>query len=47
VFTSEPFSTELKTEQAGVGRDDGASKGEFNPIFYKKSVTLVPNETLV
>ncbi|KAI0771037.1 Endonuclease/exonuclease/phosphatase [Trametes elegans] len=30
----------------GVGRDDGASAGEFSPIFYKKSdVDLVSNDT--
>lgn len=43
VLTGKPFSRrkkKLKTEQAGVGRDDGASKGEFNPIFYRKSVTF-------
>lgn len=32
----------LRTGQIGIGRDDGDSKGEFNPIFYKKSVTSVP-----
>ncbi|KAI0708506.1 Endonuclease/exonuclease/phosphatase [Earliella scabrosa] len=30
----------------GVGRDDGIAKGEFNPIFYKKSAfELVSNDT--
>jgi hypothetical protein len=22
--------------QVGVGRDDGKSRGEFNPIFYRR-----------
>ena len=36
-------SRDLKNlTQIGVGRDDGVSAGEFNPIFYKKSVTITP-----
>lgn len=26
--------------RVGVGRDDGAVRGEFSPIFYKKQVKL-------
>lgn len=26
----------IELEQVGVGRDDGKSRGEFNPIFYRR-----------
>lgn len=33
--------------QIGVGRDDGASTGEFNPIFYRKSVVFLTSPKLI
>ncbi|KAM5341671.1 hypothetical protein ACJ41O_014702 [Fusarium nematophilum] len=42
------LQTDFSSEWAyvGVGRDDGAQKGEFSPIFYRPSVwTLEQNKT--
>lgn len=36
-FEDENYSTNSAWECVGVGRDDGKSAGEFNPIFYRSA----------